>query len=68
MPIKFFFRDLFYQRFFNEPEISDSVPPGELVLGIFKSWKIKSIDLNPVWTREAWISSRARYPDNTEAN
>ena len=28
----------------------------------------KSIDLSRVWTREPWISRRARYPETTEAD
>ena len=37
-------------------------PPGGLVL------MKKSIDLTRVWTREPWISRRARYPETTEAD
>ena len=28
----------------------------------------KSIDLSRFWTREPWISRRARYPETTEAD
>ena len=52
-------------RFFNKPEISDpqlKVPPGGLML------LKKSIVLSLVWTHEPWISRRARYPENTEAD
>ena len=51
-------------RFFNEPEISDSGPPAwspprrtcDQDFYILE----KSIDLSRVWTREPWISRRAR--------
>ena len=43
------------------------VPLGGLVLRIFTSWKNPS-DLSRVWTREPWISKRARYPENTLPN
>ena len=46
-------------RFFNEPEISDSDLPEGLKI---------SIDLGRVWTREPWISRRARYPETIEAD
>ena len=35
--------------------------------GSLTSWK-KFIDLGRVWTREPWISRRARYPETTEAD
>ena len=45
-------------RSFNEPE--------DLCSGFLRSEK--SIDLSRVWTREPWISRRARYPETTEAD
>ena len=57
-------------RFFNEPEISDSGPPAysptrRTCAEDFYVLK-KSIDLSRIWTREPWISRRARYPETTE--
>ena len=52
-------------RFFNEPEMSDLKSlPEDLCSGFLRSEK-KSIDLSRVWTREPWISRRARYPETT---
>ena len=57
-------------RFFNEPEISDSGPlkslPEDLCSGFLRPKK--SIDLSRIWTREPWISRRARYPETTEGD
>ena len=49
----------------RDPQLK--VPPGGHVLRIFTSWK-NPMDLSRVWTREPWISRRARYPETTEAN
>ena len=74
MPIKFCSEAYFSGfRFFNEPEISDSGPPSlkslpEDLCSRFLRPEKNSIDLNRVWTREPWISRRARYPVTTEAN
>ena len=50
-------------RFFNEPEISDSGPTAQEFY-VLKKFN----DLNRVWTREPWISRRARYPETTDAD
>ena len=57
-------------RFFKESEIWDSGFPAyrpSRRVRIFTSWK-KSINLSRIWTREPWISTRARYPETTEAD
>ena len=62
MPNNFAQRPIFFLglSFFNEPEIVDSGP--QLSAQDFYILK-KSIDLSRVWTREPWISRRARYPE-----
>ena len=40
--------------------------PGDLCSGFLRPKK--SIDLSWIWTREPWISRRARYPEITEAD
>ena len=73
-PIKFCLETYFSGlRSFNEAEIPDSEPPSlkslpeNLCSEFLRPWK-KSINLNRVWTREPWISRRARYPDTSEAD
>ena len=70
--LKFAQRSIFLRLMsFNEPEISHSGPPSLNSLPEeaqnFYVLK-KSIDLSRVWTRQPWISSRARYPETTKAD
>ena len=53
-------------RFFNKPEISDSGPERTCAQDFYVLKT--SINLIRVWTREPWISRRARYPESTEVD
>ena len=73
MPIKFcsgayFFRLEVLKRAWNlrRGTLSLKPLPEDLCLGFLRP--DKSIDLSRIWTREPWISRRARYPETTEAD
>ena len=59
-------------RFFNEPEISDSgstaISPSRRSCTQDFYFLKKSFDLSRVWTREPWISKRARNHETTETD